>query len=107
MDSKTKKIVLITSMALIVILTASLLYMANTSKDLELRSGRYFCRMDILNESNTKIFEWDIGISKNKTKKNIIENEFNSKTLEKFRNTTSDIIKGSFRKYCGCIMYVL
>ncbi|MEK6265916.1 MAG: hypothetical protein N2B06_14285 [Clostridium sp.] len=92
MDIKTKKIISIASIILLIITTVSLFYMVNTSRDLELKSGTHFCKIEISNEDNTKIFNWNIGISNNKTKTSIIENEFNNKLLEEFRSTLGKMI---------------
>ena len=93
MDSKTKKIVLIASMVLIIITAIALFYSVNITKDFEFKTGEYFCKMEIINEGNTNIYKWDIGIANNNTKNGIIENVSNRESLEKFRGTVCGITK--------------
>ena len=106
MDRKTKKIVLISFIVGIVMIIVSLFYMVNSSKDLELRSGTYFCKMYILNQGTTRNFKWDLSISKNDSKNSVIENASNSKSLKKFRNTISEIIKKRYEMF-ALILYLI
>ncbi|HEY5587530.1 MAG TPA: hypothetical protein VIK86_01085 [Candidatus Paceibacterota bacterium] len=99
MDSKTKKIVLIASMVLIIITAIALFYSVNITKDFEFKTGEYFCKMEIINEGNTNIYKWDIGIANNNTKNGIIENVSNRESLEKFRGTVGGITKKRFEVF--------
>ncbi|HCQ91701.1 MULTISPECIES: hypothetical protein [unclassified Clostridium] len=91
MSSKTRKKILIDSVIFAIILVVFMLYISNYSQGLEFRSGKYYCKIDILNENSTEILKWDMAISKNNIKNNIIENDFNKETLENFRNNISEI----------------
>ena len=106
MDSKTKKIVLIASMVLIVITAISLFYSINITKDFEFKTVAYFCKMEIINEGNTNVYKWDIGIAKNNTKSGIIENESNGESLEKFRGTVGRITRKRFEVFL-VILYLI
>lgn len=57
MDSRTKKITLIAFMVLIVIAVASFFYNVKNSKDFEFKTGKYFCKIDIINEGTKKVFQ--------------------------------------------------
>lgn len=91
MSSKTKKNILIDSVIFAIILVVSMLYIFNSSQELEFRSGKYYCKIDILDENSIRTLKWDVGISKNNIKNDIIENNFNKETLENFRNNISEI----------------
>ncbi len=68
-----------------------MLYISNNSQALEFRSGKYYCKIDILNENSIEILKWNVAISKNNIKNNIIENDFNKETLRSFRNNINEI----------------
>jgi len=91
MSSKTKKKILIDSVIFAIILVVFMLYISNSSQGLEFRSGKYYYKMDILNENSIRILKWDVAISKNNIKNNIIENDFNKETLRSFRDNVIEI----------------
>ena len=106
MDIKTKKILLISFIVVIIIEAVSLFYTVHSSKDFEFKSGTYFCQMNIINENDGKVYKWDIGIAKNNTKSGIIENELNGESLTKFRDTVSEIIQKRFQVFL-VIVYLI
>ncbi len=106
MDIKTKKILLISFIFVIIIGVVSLFYNVRSYKDFEFKTGTYFCQMNIINENNGKVFKWDIGIAKNNAKSGIIENEVNRKSLTKFRDTVSEIIQKRFEVFLA-IVYLI
>ncbi|HZK53668.1 MAG TPA: hypothetical protein VFC84_05695 [Desulfosporosinus sp.] len=96
MDSKTKKTLLIASAIFALIVTMYMFHIFSSSKELEFRSGTYYCKMNITSENTPKVFSWDLGISKNNIKNDIVENESNSQILEQFRQTVNQISSKRF-----------
>lgn len=92
MDKKAKKAIIIAALVYVVLVAVSWFDFLNfNSKDLEYRTGTYFCKISIINEGSTKVYKWDIAISKNITKSGIVENESNGKSLENFRDIIGEI----------------
>ncbi|WP_291582240.1 hypothetical protein [Clostridium sp. UBA6640] len=91
MSSKTKKKILIDSVIFTIIFVVFMLYIFSNSQVLESRSGKYYWKMDILNENSIRILKWNVAISKNNIKNNIIENDFNTEALRSFRDNVIEI----------------
>jgi hypothetical protein len=106
MDRKTKITVLISSIFLIVICALSVLYHVNNIKVYEAKTGAYFCKINIIQEDNTKIYQWNIGIDRNSIKSGIVENETNGKTLEKFKDTVHGITEKRLQLFLA-VVYLL
>ena len=90
-DNKTKKIIL---MAFIIFTTIFIVYMFYEFKNatnLEVRSGTYYSQLNILDEGNTKIVNWEARVSKDNAKKGTAKNEFNIEPFEKFRDAIINI----------------
>jgi len=106
MDSRTKKIVLFASMFLVIVVAVCLFCSVNINKDLEFKTGVYFCKMDIINEGNTKVFKWNIAIDKNNSINGLIENKSNGVNLEKFRDTVVEIKQKRFEVLLAIIYLI-
>jgi len=105
-DSRTKKTVCIASILLIAIGALSLLYSVSITKAFELKSGAYFCKIDITGEGNARIYKWDIGVAENNMKSDIVQTVSNEKTLDKFKDTVGDVTKKRLELFLA-IIYLL
>ncbi|MBL4937008.1 hypothetical protein JK636_14735 [Clostridium sp. YIM B02515] len=99
MDIKTKKIVLIASVILFGLVVISFFYTIKNNSAFETRTGSLFYKIGVVNEGNTEVFKWDIGITKNNAKSGIIENESNEKFLVNFRNTVNGLTQKRFEVF--------
>lgn len=91
MDNKTKKIMLMASIIFTIIFIVYMLCEFKSATNLEVRSGTYYSKLNILDEGNTRVFNWEVGISKNNVKRGVVKNEFNIETFEKFRDAIISI----------------
>jgi len=106
MDSKTKRNVIVASMVLVVIVGVLFFYNISSTKNFEFRTGGYFYKANIINKGSSKNYKWDIGISKNNSKKGVVEDESNIESLEKFRDTIEKISGKKFEVF-SMILYLL
>lgn len=91
MDNKTKKIMLMAFIIFAIIFIVYMLYEFKSAANLEVRSGTYYSKLNILDEGNTRVFNWEARVSKNDVKRGVVKNEFNIEPFEKFRDAIINI----------------
>lgn len=106
MDSKTKKIMLMAFIIYTIIFIVYMFYESKSATNLEVRSGTYYSKLNILDEGNTRVFNWDVGISKNNVKRGVVKNEFNIEPFEKFRGAIINI-KNTKSKLFLILLYLI
>ena len=97
MEKALKKKLMICFISFTIIILISSVYvfrnLRSTFNDFQVKSGSYFFKESYEAINKEKITKWDIGISKENIKRDIIENEENRSELNSFCETVINISK--------------
>lgn len=95
MEKALKKKLMICFISFTIILLISSIYifknLSPTFDDFQVKSGSYFFKESYESINKEKITKWDIGISKENIRRDIIENEENRSELNSFCKTVINI----------------
>ena len=91
MEEKYKKIFFVSCGIFLFSIIVSLFYVFSSDNYLKVKTGAYYCNVEIIGKDNKQTYTWDLAIGKDKIKTDVVENEKNYDYLNKFRNAVSDI----------------
>jgi hypothetical protein len=91
MDKKGMKAFIISIIAIAIIDIGIFIYYTKETDIFQESTGKYFYKIDVINEGSEKVYKWDIGISEDETMKSSIENDKNREDLKGFREALGDM----------------
>lgn len=91
MDKKSMKIFIVSIIVIAIIDIGIFIYCTRETDIFQESTGKYFYKINAINEETKKTYKWDIGISEDEIIKSIVEDDKNGNDLKGFREALGDM----------------